>query len=115
MKKVSDLRKEINDILARPQPWGPMMADRIKKALHESVDTINALLEIIDENSKDLKLFYGIRKDTKLDRNAEIVKMWQHGAKQSVLAEQYGLTRQRVNTIIKRSGIKENHNATHSP
>ena len=97
MKKANDLRAEIREILAKPQPWGPMVVPRIQAAL-KMADALMGILQDLDEK---VKYYEEMRSDTKLSRNITIYQLNESGITQRDLAKQYGMSVQRVSKIIK--------------
>jgi len=96
MRKVEDLRKEIKEILSRPQPWGPMMMPRVIAALRLADDYISVINDLDDR----VKYYEEMRSDVKLSRNITILKLYEKGSTCGKLGKQYGMTRQRIHKII---------------
>lgn len=93
MSKEEDLRKEINEILIRSTAWGPMMVQRVRIALQQAHETIKDL-------DAQVRAYKTMRNHAQVSRNIEILKRFDEGEKQVNLADEYGLTPQRINRII---------------
>lgn len=93
MTKEKALRKEINEILIRSTAWGPMMVQRVRVALQQAH-------EIIKDLDAQVCAYKTMRNHAQVARNIEILKRFDDGEKQVNLADEYGLTPQRINRII---------------
>lgn len=99
MKKYDVLKAEINEILSRPTPWGPMIIPRIQAALRQSLNTMEMMDETISDLQDKMKFYDNIRTDTKLQRNIEIMKRAEKGESQAKMAKEFGMSKQRINKI----------------
>lgn len=96
MKQVDDLRKEISEILSRPQPWGPMMIPRVIAALRIADD----YMSIINDLDDRVKYYEKMRSDVKLSRNIMILKEYDRGISYRKLAKRYDVSAQRIHKIV---------------
>lgn len=96
MKQVEDLRKEIKEILSRPQPWGPMMIPRVISALRIADD----YMSIINDLDDRVKYYEKMRSDVKLSRNIMILKEYDRGISYRKLAKRYDVSAQRIHKIV---------------
>lgn len=93
MSKEEDLRKEINEILIRSTAWGPMMVQRVRIALQQAH-------QVIKDLDMQVHAYREMRNHAQVARNLEIIKRFDDGETQASLAEEYRLTKQRINRII---------------
>lgn len=96
MKRVEDLRKEIKEILSRPQPWGPMMIPRVIASLRLADD----YMSIINDLDDRVKYYEKMRSDVKLSRNMMILKEYERGISYRKLAKRYDVSAQRIHKIV---------------
>lgn len=99
MNKAKALRKEIDEILLKPMPWGAMVTDRAKVALSQAANTMELMSDTIWELQNRLKYFDTIKHDTKLERNIEILRRYESGESPTKLSREFGTTRQRIYRI----------------
>lgn len=98
--KLKLILNEIDELIKKPQPWGPMVVSRVKMAMEQAVTA----LRFLDAKNNDLQQIIELQKthrsDAIVDRNVEIMNRYMRGVSMIKMAEEYGLSRQRVHMII---------------
>lgn len=111
MKQIENLRKEIKEILSRPQPWGPMIVPRIISALRLADD----FMSIINDLDDRVKYYEQMRSDVKLSRNMMILKEHERGVSFRKMAKRYDVSPQRIHKIVSMTKkYIEEANGTHT-
>lgn len=98
--KIKPLCNELDELIKKPQPWGPMVISRAKKAMEQAAEMLVILNDKVNDLQEALSLHETYKTAAILKRNIEILNRYKRGVSMIKMAKEYGLSRQRVHMII---------------